>query len=105
MGSFSNGRTAALGQIALANFANIQGLQRVGNNYFSLRWPPGRLWLARLARADAEPSPGARWSCRMSTLPGVFGTDRGPARLRGQRRTITTFDQVMQDTINIQSPA
>ncbi len=35
IGSFNNGRTAALGQIALANFANVQGLERVGNNEFS----------------------------------------------------------------------
>ena len=34
-GIFSNGRTAALAQIAVATFANPQGLQRVGNNYFT----------------------------------------------------------------------
>ncbi len=34
-GSFSNGRTAALGQIALAEFPDVQGLQRTGDNTFN----------------------------------------------------------------------
>lgn len=34
MGQFSNGRTEPLAQIAIATFANAQGLERVGNNYF-----------------------------------------------------------------------
>ena len=34
-GSFSNGRTAALGQIALADFGDVEGLQRIGSNLFS----------------------------------------------------------------------
>jgi flagellar hook protein FlgE len=33
-GQFSNGRTEPLAQIAVATFANPQGLERVGNNYF-----------------------------------------------------------------------
>lgn len=33
-GIFSNGQTRTLGQIAMANFANPQGLQRAGNNDF-----------------------------------------------------------------------
>ena len=35
MGQFSNGRSEALAQIAVANFANPQGLERVGNNNFA----------------------------------------------------------------------
>jgi flagellar hook protein FlgE len=35
MGQFSNGRTEPLAQIAIATFANPQGLERVGNNYFA----------------------------------------------------------------------
>lgn len=34
IGQFSNGRTEALAQIAVAAFANPQGLERVGNNLF-----------------------------------------------------------------------
>lgn len=35
IGQFSNGRTEALAQIAIAMFANPQGLERVGDNYFA----------------------------------------------------------------------
>lgn len=35
IGQFSNGRTEPLAQIAIATFANPQGLERVGQNYFA----------------------------------------------------------------------
>ena len=35
VGQFTNGRTEPLAQIAIATFANPQGLERVGNNYFA----------------------------------------------------------------------
>ncbi len=35
IGQFSNGRSEALAQLAVATFANPQGLERVGNNYFA----------------------------------------------------------------------
>lgn len=35
VGQFSNGRTEPLAQIAIATFANPQGLERVGGNYFA----------------------------------------------------------------------
>jgi flagellar hook protein FlgE len=34
-GSFSSGKTLALGQVAVASFANVQGLQSTGNNNYS----------------------------------------------------------------------
>jgi flagellar hook protein FlgE len=35
IGRFSNGRSEPLAQLAIATFANPQGLERVGNNYFA----------------------------------------------------------------------
>jgi flagellar hook protein FlgE len=34
LGSFTNGQTEVLGQIAMARFANNEGLIRTGGNYF-----------------------------------------------------------------------
>src|SRR6202030_4850570 len=34
-GSFSNGKTASLGQLALANFADEQGLERAGSTDYN----------------------------------------------------------------------
>ena len=104
MGSFSNGRTAPLGQIALANFANPQGLARVGNNDFA----------ETLASGSA--SVGAPGSGGLGTVSGgslelsnVDIATEFSALIVAQRdyeanaRTVTTFDQVMQDTINLKS--
>ncbi len=106
MGSFSNGRTAALGQIALANFANTQGLERVGNSDFSAT-------LASGAAVVGTPGTGGLGSVSGGSLElsNVDIATEFSALIVAQRdyeanaRTITTFDQVMQDTINIQSPA
>ena len=105
-GSFSNGRTAALGQIALANFANTQGLERVGNSDFSAT-------LASGAAVVGTPGTGGLGTVSGGSLElsNVDIATEFSALIVAQRdyeanaRTITTFDQVMQDTINIQSPA
>jgi flagellar hook protein FlgE len=105
-GSFSNGRTAALGQIALANFANTQGLERVGNSDFSPT-------LASGAAVVGAPGTGGLGTVSGGSLElsNVDIATEFSALIVAQRdyeanaRTITTFDQVMQDTINIQSPA
>ncbi len=103
-GTFSNGRNAALGQIALANFANTQGLQRVGNNDFSSTLSSG---------AAVAGAPGAGGLGTLSggslELSNVDIATEFSALIVAQRdyeanaRTITTFDQVMQDTINLKT--
>lgn len=102
MGSFSNGRTAALGQIALANFANLQGLQREGNNTYSST-------LASGAAVIGAPGTGGRGTLSGGSLElsNVDIAQEFSALIVAQRgyeanaRTITTFDQIMQDTINL----
>jgi flagellar hook protein FlgE len=102
MGSFSNGRTAVLGQIALANFANLQGLQRDGGNNYSAT-------LASGAAVIGAPGSGGRRTLSGGSLElsNVDIAQEFSALIVAQRgyeanaRTITTFDQVMQDTINL----
>jgi flagellar hook protein FlgE len=106
MGTFSNGRTAALGQIALANFANTQGLARVGNNDFAAT-------LASGAAVVGAPGTGGLGSVSGGSLElsNVDIATEFSALIVAQRdyeanaRTITTFDQVMQATINLKSTA
>lgn len=104
MGSFDNGRTAALGQIALANFANTQGLARVGNNDFAET-------LASGSAAVGAPGTGGLGTVSGGSLElsNVDIATEFSALIVAQRdyeanaRTVTTFDQVMQDTINLKS--
>ncbi len=102
MGSFSNGQNAALGQIALANFANVQGLERNGNNDFAAT-------LASGPAAIGTPGAGGLGTVSGGSLEmsNVDLATEISALIVAQRdyeanaRTITTFDQVMQDTINL----
>jgi len=102
MGSFSNGRTAVLGQIALASFANLQGLQRDGGNNYSAT-------LASGAAVVGAPGTGGRGTLSGGSLElsNVDIAQEFSALIVAQRgyeanaRTITTFDQIMQDTINL----
>ena len=102
MGSFSNGRTAVLGQIALANFPNLQGLERDGDNDYSAT-------LASGAAVVGTPGSGGRGALSGGSLElsNVDIAQEFSALIIAQRgyeanaRTITTFDQIMQDTINL----
>jgi len=103
-GSFSNGQNSSLGQIALANFANVQGLAQVGNTQYS----------ATLASGTANvgaPGTGGLGTVEGGTLEtsNVDIATQFSALIVAQRdyeanaRTVTTFDQIMQDTINMKA--
>jgi flagellar hook protein FlgE len=101
-GAFSNGTTAVLGQIALASFADEQGLSRNGGNDFSP------------TLASGQPTIGAPTTGGLGTLSGgaleqsnVDIATEFANLIVAQRsyeanaRVVTTFDQVAQDTINL----
>jgi len=101
-GSFSNGTTAILGQIALASFADEQGLSRTGNNDF------------QPTLASGQPTIGAPTTGGLGTLSGgaleqsnVDIATEFANLIVAQRsyeanaKVVTTFDQIAQDTINL----
>ncbi len=101
-GSFSNGKTAILGQLALATFANEQGLSRTGNNGFSETLGSGQA-------AIGAPGTGGRGTLEGGALElsNVDIAKEFAAMIVAQRgfqanaKVVTTFDQVTQDTINL----
>lgn len=101
-GTFSNDKSMALGQLVLANFPNLQGLVRDGNNLYQ----PS---LASGAAAIGAPGTGGRGSLsggalELSNVDIANEFSRLIVAQRGfeaNARTITTFDEVMQDTINL----
>jgi len=102
MGSFSNGRTAALGQIALANFANPQGLERVGNNDFSATLASGSALVGAPGTGGLGTVSGGSLELSNVDIASEFSALIVAQRdYEANARTITTFDQVMQDTINL----
>jgi flagellar hook protein FlgE len=101
-GVFSNNKTMVLGQIALANFANVQGLMRTGQNNFVPT-------LASGASVVGAPGTGGRGSLAGGALElsNVDIAKEFAQMILAQRgfqanaRAITTFDEITQDTINL----
>ncbi|HWG36353.1 MAG TPA: flagellar hook protein FlgE [Terriglobales bacterium] len=103
-GSFSNGLTQSLGQIALATFANPQGIQAIGSNAFLDTTASG---LATIG----VPGTGSRGKLQGGAIEqsnvdiaaefsNLIQAQRG---YEANAHTVTTFDQITQDTINMKA--
>jgi flagellar hook protein FlgE len=101
-GTFSNGQTSALGQIALASFTNEQGLIRNGSNEF----------LASLSSGQANvgaPGTGGRGTLSGGALEqsNVDIATQFAQLIIAERsyqanaKSVTTFDEVTQTAINL----
>jgi flagellar hook protein FlgE len=99
-GSFSNGSTEALGQIALASFANNNGLNLNGNTDFTptlasgpaVVGVPGAGELGTLSGGSLELS-----NVDIATeFANLIVAQRG---FEADAKAVTTFDQITQDTI------
>lgn len=99
-GSFSNGETQALGQVALASFANVNGLQLNGNTDFTptlasgpaVVGVPGSGELGTLSGGSLELS-----NVDIATeFANLIVSQRG---FEADAKAVTTFDQILQDTI------
>jgi len=102
IGSFSNGLTKALGQLALAKFANAGGLQRVGSTMFSETSNSGSAQIAAVGSSgygSITPS-----SLEMSNVDlsqeftDMIVTQRG---FQANSRIITSSDEMLQELVNL----
>ncbi len=99
-GSFSNGKTQALGELALANFANVDGLQLDGQTDYSSTLAsgpavvgvPGTGGLGTISGGSLELS-----NVDIATeFANLIVAQRG---FEADAKAVTTFDQITQDTI------
>ncbi len=101
-GIFSNGQTVPIGQIALATFANNQGLLRTGANDFVSTLSSGAANIGQPAAAGRGTITGGSLELSNADIATEFSqlilAERG---YEANARTITTFDQVTQDAINL----
>ncbi len=103
-GSFSNGQTKSLGQIALADFPNVQGLQGVGNNAFQATvgsgapnvGVPGAGALGQLTGGSIEQS-NVDIAAEFSTLIQAQNSYQASAK------AVTAFNQMVQTTMTMQT--
>jgi flagellar hook protein FlgE len=101
MGSYSNGRSRAIGQVALAVFTNPEGLERVAGSW---RQTPN----SGLAQIGAAGSGGrgllSSGTLEMSNVDlaeeftRLIIAQRG---FQGNARVITTADEVLQEVVNL----
>lgn len=102
-GVYDNGERMPLGQIALVNFNNPQGLIKVGNNSFAESANSGGFFgaVAPGEGGTGEVSPG---TLEMSNIDlsrefaDMIITQRG---FQANSRTVTSADEMLQELINI----
>ena len=101
-GVYTNGLTRTLGQVALASFANLGGLERVGSNQFRETTSSGNP-LIGISNAGGRGSitGGALESSNVdlgSEFSNMIVTQRA---FQANARTITTADSILQETVNL----
>lgn len=99
-GSFSNGTTATLGQIALASFADEQGLSRNGDNTYSPTLASGQPTVgAPISGGLGSISGGALESSNVDIATEFANLIVAQRTYEANARVVTTFDTIAQDTI------
>ena len=100
LGSFDNGKTQALGQVALASFANNDGLQLEGNTDFSPTLASGQAVLgAPNAGGRGTLSGGALELSNVDIATEFASLIVAQRGYEADAKAVTTFDQITQDTI------
>jgi len=101
-GIFTNGQTVPIAQIALATFSNVQGLLRNGSNDFLSSLSSGAANIGAPDAAGRGTITGGSLEESNADIATEFSqlilAERG---YQANARTVTTFDQVTQDAINL----
>jgi flagellar hook protein FlgE len=101
-GVFSNGRSQALGQIALATFANPPGLEKAGNSMYLKTVDSGEPNIGVAGQAGRGTLSGGTLEMSNVDLAAEFTNlivaERG---FQANSRVITTSDEILQDLVNL----
>ena len=99
-GAFTNGTTAVLGQIALASFADEQGLSRNGDNDFTPTLASGQPTIGGPGTGGLGSISGGALEQSNVDIASEFASLIVAQRsYEANARVVTTFDQVAQATI------
>jgi flagellar hook protein FlgE len=100
---YSNGQTAALGQVAMANFANPQGLKQLGNASWSQTLASGNALTAAAGSSDiGTVQSGSLENSNVdltTQLVNMLGAQRN---YQANSQVISTEDQLMQTILHLQ---
>jgi flagellar hook protein FlgE len=101
-GSFSNGTTAALGQLALASFANDVGLERIGDTNYTSTLASGQAVIGTPGTAGRGTLAGGALELSNVDISTEFANLIVAQRaFEANAKAVTTFDTILSDTINM----
>jgi flagellar hook protein FlgE len=102
VGSYTNGRTSVLGQVALANFVNPNGLQSLGDNQWSETSTSGNALVANPGSGSLGVLTSSATEDSNTDLTGELVNLITAQRVyQANAQTIKTQDQVLQTLVNL----
>ncbi len=101
-GQFSNNQTMALGQVAVASFANLQGLSQVGNNDLQATFASGAPVIGQAGSGgNGTITGGAVEESNVSLSTEFANMIVAQQGYEANAKVLTTMDQVSQATIQL----
>ncbi|WP_018864117.1 flagellar hook protein FlgE [Thioalkalivibrio sp. ARh3] len=99
---FTNGQSSVLGQVAMANFRNPQGLEQLGNNLWAETFAAGDRTLGAPGSGNlGEIQAGALEASNVDIAQELVNLITAQRNFQANAQTISTADQVTQTIINI----
>jgi flagellar hook protein FlgE len=101
-GQFSNNQTMALGQVAVASFANVQGLTQTGNGDYQATFASGAAVIGQAgAGGNGTITGGAVEESNVSLSTEFANMIVAQQGYEANAKALTTMDQVSQATIQL----
>jgi flagellar hook protein FlgE len=101
-GEFSNNQTLSLGQVAVAGFANVQGLTQIGNNDYSASFASGNAVVGQAgAGGNGSIVGGAVEESNVDLSTEFANMIVAQQGYEANAKALTTMDQVSQATIQL----
>jgi flagellar hook protein FlgE len=99
---FTNGRSLALGQVALANFANSQGLQQLGDTNWAETFDSGQALMGQAGNSGfGLMQSGALEASNVDITEQLVNMITAQRNFQANAQMISTSDQITQTIINI----
>lgn len=99
---FTNGRSLALGQVALANFANPQGLQQLGNTNWAETFGSGQALKGQAGNSGfGLVQSGALEASNVDITEQLVNMITAQRNFQANAQMISTSDEITQTIINI----
>ena len=103
VGRYSNGQTRTLGQVVLANFANVQGLQPLGGNAYAETSASGQAVIGTPGSGSLGAlQSGAVEESNVDLTNELVNMITAQRFYQANAQTIKTEDQVMNTLVNLQ---